>query len=302
MKFGFGIQLWLRNNHLENFYRMLVELALEGLDGFETSHGFLVDWYGGKPKELRKILDMLGLEVSSYYYGAEYYDKESREASIKELKRRADFMAELGYQNVLLDGGRKIPGMDARRLDDYIKLIAETANSLGEYANSLGLTLSWHQHWGSVFEVQAPFHRLMELTDPKIVGFCCDVGQLTLGDFNVTETVERYASQGRIRFMHYKDLTGDGRPEKRLWDGYDAPSDMGAYNVDSKYRWVELGRGCVDFVGVTKILQKYGYDGWLVDDFDFTGYEPRVSVRACKAYINNALGIKTARDLNENSK
>ena len=299
MKFGFGIQLWLRNNHLENFYRMLVELALEGLDGFECSHGFLVDWYGGKTKELRKILDMLGLEVSSYYYGGEYYDKDGREASINEMKRRINFMSELGYGNVLLDGGRKIPGLDAQQFDDYIKQIAETANGLGEYARSHGVTLSWHQHWGSVFEVQAPFHRLMELTDPNLVGFCCDVGQLTLGDFDVLETVERYASQGRIRFMHYKDLTGDGRPAGRLWDGYDVPGDMGAYNVDSKYRWVELGRGCVDFVGVTKILQKHGYDGWLVDDFDFTGYEPRSSVRACKNYINYALGIKTARDLKE---
>ncbi|MCL2060889.1 MAG: sugar phosphate isomerase/epimerase [Oscillospiraceae bacterium] len=299
MKFGFGTQLWLRNNHYENFYRMLVEVALEGLDGFECAPAFLVDWYGKKPDELRKILDMMGLEVSSYYLHGEYYDKEGREASIKEQKRRSDFMADLGYQNVLLDGGRKIPGLSAQQFDDYIKQVAETANHLGQYAKSKGLTLSWHQHWGSIFEVQATFHRLMELTDPDLVGFCCDVGQLALGDFDTLETVERYASQGRIRFMHYKDLTRDGRPEKRLWDGYDVPSDMGAYNVDSKFRWVELGRGLVDFPGITKILLKYGYDGWLVDDFDFTGYEPRASVRACKNYINKALGIKTERDIRE---
>jgi inosose dehydratase len=278
---------------------MLTELALEGLDGFECAPSFLVDWYGRNPKELRKILDMFGLEVSSYYFYGSYLEKEDREASIKEQKRRAAFMADLGYENVLLDGGRKIPGLDARQEGDYIKHIAETANILGENAKSLGLTLSWHQHWGSVFEIQEPFHKLMELTDPDLVGFCCDVGQLMLGDFDVLETVERYASRGRIRFMHYKDLTGDGRPDKQLWEGYHVPDDLGAYNVDSKYRWVELGRGNVDFIGVTKILLKYGYDGWLVDDFDFTGYEPRASVRACKDYINKALGIKTVRDIKE---
>ena len=73
-------------------------------------------------------------------------------------------------------------------------------------------------------------------------------------------------------------------------DGPVAPTDEGAYGVDSRGRWVELGRGVVDFPAVTQVLRSVGYDGWLVNDFDFTGYDARASVKACKDYINLGLG------------
>jgi len=296
MKFGFGMQLWLRDNHYENFWRMLDEMSLEGLDGFECCYPILVDWFGDRPRELRKLLDMHDLELSSYYYGGRYYEPEERRRTVHEVKKRADLMSALRYENILLDGAGKIPGLSAEQTADYVKRTAETANELGAYAKSLGLTLSWHQHWGSVLEDPARFHEFMDLTDPQLVGFCADVSQLTMGNFDVPQTIERYASQRRIRFMHFKDLTSAGRPDGRLWQGYDAPSDEGSYNVDSKYRFVELGRGQVDFPAILAILLKYGYDGYLVNDFDYTGYDPRASVRACKSYINDALGIITERD------
>ncbi len=69
MKFGFGMQVWLRDNHFENFYRMLDEMALEGLDGMECCFPFLHQWYGHRPKELRDLLDMHGLELASLCFG-----------------------------------------------------------------------------------------------------------------------------------------------------------------------------------------------------------------------------------------
>lgn len=295
MRIGFGTQLWLRDNHYENFHRMLDEMSLVGLDGFEMCYPFLVDWYEGRPEELRHLLEMHDLELASYYTGVTFYDPERRQEGVEEVKRRCRFVAELGYEWALLDGGRKRPNISEEELDDQIKLIAETANALGEYAQSCGISLAWHQHWGSIFELQAPFARLMERTDPDLVGFCCDVGQLALGDFDVVETVERYAQ--RITFVHYKDVTFAGRPEGELWpDGMVAPTDGGAYGVDSRGRWVELGRGVVDFPAVTRVLRGAGYDGWIVDDFDFSCYRPRTSAKACKDYINQALGLWGERD------
>ena len=296
MKIGFGTQLWLRDNHSENFYRMLDEMSLVGLDGFEMCYPFLIEWYEHRPAELRQLLDMHDLELASYYTGVTFYEPERRRRGIEEVKRRCRFVAELGYKYVLLDGGRKRPGISPTELDDQIELIAETANMLGEYAHSCGLTLAWHQHWGSIFEVQAPFHRLMELTDPSLVGFCSDVGQLALGDFDVVGTIERYAQ--RIAFVHYKDVALAGRPHREIWPGGPvAPTDGGAYGIDSRGRWVELGRGVVDFPAVTKVLLSAGYDGWIVDDFDFTCYPVRASAQACKDYINQGLGIWSERDV-----
>jgi inosose dehydratase len=296
MKIGFGTQLWLRDNHFENFCRMLDEMSLVGLDGFEMCFPFLIDNYGRRVGELRKLLEMHDLELASYYTGVTFYDPELRERGVAEVKRRCRFCADLGTMHVLLDGGRKRPGITAQELDDQIQVIAETANVLGEYAASCGLTLSWHQHWGSIFDVQAPFHRLMELTDPQWVKFCPDVGQLALSDFDVVGTIQHYAD--RVGFVHYKDVTFDGRPRGELWPGGPVvPSDDGAYGIDSRGRWVELGRGVVDFPAVTKVLRSAGYDGWIVDDFDFTGYRPRDSAQACKDYINHGLGVWGERDI-----
>ena len=70
--------------------------------------------------------------------------------------------------------------------------------------------------------------------------------------------------------------------------------------MDSRGRWVELGRGSIDFPAVTKVLLDTGYDGWIVDDFDFTGYPAVDSANACKDYINYALGIWGERDIRRN--
>jgi inosose dehydratase len=296
MKIGFGTQLWLKDNHFENFHRMLDEMALVGLDGFEMCYPFLIDWYEHKPRELGRLLAMHGLELGSYYTGIGFGRKETIPAQVEEFKRRCRFVQQVGGANVLLDGGEKDWQRDYRDVEEYVQRIAQTANELGQYARSLGVTLSWHQHWGSVFEDEHAFQHLMELTDPAWVGFCPDVGQLALCGFDVVATVKRYIE--RIKFIHYKDITFAGRPRGELWaGGIQAPADLGAYNVDSRGRWVELGRGVVPFAEITAILLAAGYDGWITDDFDYSGYSPVESARACKDFINQGLGIWSERDL-----
>ena len=299
MKIGFGTQLWLKDRHYENFHRMLDEMALVGLDGFEMCYPFLIEWYEHDPLELKKLLGMHGLELGSYYTGIGFGHKDTIRGQVEEFKRRCRFVRQVGGQYVLLDGGEKDWQRDYRDVDEYIQVIADTANELGQYARSNGLTLAWHQHWGSVFEDESAFKRLMELTDPGWVGFCPDVGQLALCGFDVAATIRAFLE--RIEFVHYKDITFAGRPEGELWaGGIRAPADPGAYNVDSRGRWVELGRGVVPFPEITSILLSAGYDGWFMDDFDYSGYSPRESAKACKDYLNHGLGLWGARDLNSN--
>ena len=108
MKLGMGLQLWLMDNHYENFYRMLDELALLGFDGFEVFYPFLIDWYEDRPQELRRLLAMHGLEISDYYTGISFERADLRARGVEEFKRRSRFAAALGSRFVLLDGGGKI--------------------------------------------------------------------------------------------------------------------------------------------------------------------------------------------------
>ena len=297
MKIGFGMQLWLRDQHEENFHRMLDELALLGCDGVECFMPFLINHYEHRPHELKRLLGMHGLELCDYYTGISFEREESRRQGVAECQRRCRFAAELGSQYVLLDGGGKHYQDEFKTVEDYIRCTADTANALGEYARSLGLTLAWHQHWGSIFDTEAYFYRLMDLTDPALVGFCCDVAQVTISGFDVLETLRR--TLPRIKFMHYKDVVLMGQSKKELWPGKSLPGDEGAYDVDSKWRMVELGRGCVPFREITDLLLQAGYDGWLVDDFDFSGYPAYAAAKACKEYINYGLGIWGERDIRQ---
>lgn len=297
MKIGIGTQLWLMDNHYENFHRMLDELALLGYDGFECCYPFLIEWYEHRPQELKQLLAMHSIELASYYTGIRFENTEQRKQGMEEFKRRCRFCAELGTQYVLLDGGGKQYQEAFQSVENYIDCIAENANLLGTYARSLGLTMAWHQHWGSIFDHEPYLQCLMERTDPAVVGFCCDVAQVTISGFDVIETLKRYLD--RIKFMHYKDVVLMGQTKTELWPGKPLPGDEGAYNVDSKWRMIELGRGCVPFRQVTEILLQAGYDGWLMNDFDYSGYTAVSSARACKEFINHGLGILGERDLNQ---
>ena len=297
MKIGIGAQIWCVDNHTENFYRMLDDLALLGYDGFETYYPFLIDWYEHRPAELRRLLALHGLELGSYYMGMGFTHDDERKRGVEEFKRRCRFTADVGGGTVLLDGGSKNFADGFASPDDYIRCIADTANELGAFAHAQGLNMAWHQHWGSIFEVETHLHRLLELTDPSVVGFCADVAQLTLSDMDAAAIVKRYAK--RITYMHYKDVSPNAIKTGELWAGYPMPNDDGAYNVDSKWRMIELGRGVVDFRAVTDALLDAGYDGYLMDDFDFTSYAAYTSAKACKDFINLGLGVWGERDIRE---
>jgi inosose dehydratase len=302
MKLGFGTQIWINYGNFGNLFRMLDELALLKYDGFEIGFRFLRDMYGNARDQLAEILRIHGLEISACYAGLNYKDPEALADGVKEAKGTIDYYAGLGCPMFLLDAAIERPVWEPcpatfrfRYTDDHMKVAAETANALGEYVRKKGMRLAWHTHWGNFFEDKALFRRFWELTDPSLVGMCVDTGQCVLCAYDPVEFVKEH--MGRILHLHFKDLTFAGRPQGELWPGGPrVPDNDGAYAVDAKGRWVELGRGVVDFPAITSIIRKAGYDGWIVDDFDFTCYPPMQAAKACKDYLNHGLGIWGRRD------
>ena len=65
--------------------------------------------------------------------------------------------------------------------------------------------------------------------------------------------------------------------------------------MDSKWRMVELGRGVVDFPACFEALRAAGYEGWIVDDFYYTGYAAMESSAVCRRYLGEALGLRGRR-------
>jgi len=90
--------------------------------------------------------------------------------------------------------------------------------------------------------------RFLKLVDSKYNGLTFCTGSLGSGDFNdVVEMIDKYAAQGRIHFMHVRNikLLGDGSFEESAHH-----SSYGSLNI----------------VEIMKALHKNGFDGYLRPD------------------------------------
>lgn len=291
IKVGFNLNIWIRDDYFDNIYRGVDELSLAGFDGVEFA-GIRYERFWARPAETRRWLAMHDLELSSHHHGYQYTDRDLFPAELDNLKRMVHFTAEMGCRTVLLDGAPG-PWADPRDAspelvsDDHIKAVADAAMQMARYATEEGLTAAWHQHWGtSIFTFPSVFDRFMELTDPSVLKFCPDTAQLGISGYDIVGTFEKYAS--RIGFVHFKDYepTHNWAITARH-GGPTGPADSGGYRVDSQWSMIELGRGLVDFPACLAILRGVNYDGWIVDDHDFTAYLRLDSARACREYLRN---------------
>ena len=302
MKLGFSLQLWVMhgNNH-DILHKMYDDLALVGYDGIELAFPFVKEMYEDKPQELYRLLKIHGLEVASTYVGFDFRSDEATAACIKRAKEFIDFYSDIGCRNFLMDGVCEKPahqpswGYQFHYTDDQMKKAAETANAMGLYAQQKGMHLSWHTHWATFFEVDELFEKFWEQTDPALVSLCPDFGQIALVHKDPVEFLKKYIDRVTC-YVHLKDI--ELRPEKReLWPGKIFPDNDGPYDVDSYGRWIETGRGDVDFITIGKMLKAAGFDGWATIDLDQSSYVARDSAQACKDYINKAMGMIGDRDL-----
>ncbi|CAN5546790.1 hypothetical protein BH24CHL9_BH24CHL9_15980 [soil metagenome] len=98
--------------------------------------------------------------------------------------------------------------------------------------------------------------RLLDATDPSLVGVCLDTGHWTFGTGGDPVAAVREL-RDRIWHVHFKDCDLQVMAESRRqgWDGLTS-TGHGVF--------CELGKGCVDFQGVLGALGEVGYEGWVV--------------------------------------
>jgi len=251
----------------EGFNKLIASLPVvsaEGWDGLEYSARVLEPWFE-RAGEVRALLDRAGLTFSGIYHPCRFTDDAEVGQWLETGERLARFCTEVGCGLILIDGSSK----EGEGGEAQIARTAEGANEMGRICARHGLVCSWHQHWGTLFEYEQPFERLMALTDPELVRFTPDTAQLSLGDFDVPATIRRHVD--RTVYVHFKDLGTDRR-------------------------FTELGTGIVDFPACWRILAQAQFSGWIVVDLDYTSLDPAESCRINKRYLNEILGIRGERD------
>jgi len=130
--------------------------------------------------------------------------------------------------------------------------------------DATGLATAFHHHCAGYVETPDEIARLLELTDPALLGLVFDTGHFLFGaagaeDQTVQSAIDRFGE--RIWHMHFKDchprIAAQSRAEG--WDYFEAVR-RGVF--------CELGQGGADFAAATAWLRARDYRGWVVVEQD----------------------------------
>lgn len=151
-----------------------------------------------------------------------------------------------------------------------------------------GLRAVFHHHCAGYIETPDEIARLLDLTDPDLLGLVFDTGHYAYGTgvndgSEVLAGLDRFAD--RIRHVHFKDCHPDIAEQARReeWDYYTAVGN-GVF--------CELGKGYIDFPAVTAWLRARGYRGWITVEQDvLPGMgTPKASAQRNREYLRT-LGL-----------
>src|ERR1700686_4463684 len=190
-----GLEMYSVRNALkqdpEGTVRAVAHAGYAGLEFYAP----YFDWTEAETKQMRKLLDDLGIRCFSTHNSAPYFSAES-------LPRARDMNLILGSKYVVMASSQPKPGLDGW------KEVADALNRPAEQLAPAGLKAGYHNHQPefTLVEGQRPIEILAKNTQPSImlqldVGTCLEAG----GD----PAAWIRSNPGRIRSLHLKDWSPD---------------------------------------------------------------------------------------------
>lgn len=271
------------------YREVLDEMAETGYAGTE-----LGDWgfMPTDPDALRAELDARGLALLASFSTPWLQDPARHAQGEEDAIRIGRLLREVGGPDTMIvlgndPYGDEVRGRNAGRItpemgltDAQWEVYAAAANRLAKRVrDEAGVRTVVHQHLGTLIETGAEVRRLMEMTDPDLLGICLDTGHWTFGTGeNPVDAVREF--RDRIWHVHFKDADPAVMAESRRqgWHGLES-TGHGVF--------CELGKGAVDFPAVLAALREIGYDGWIVVEQDvLPGMgKPKESARRNREYL-----------------
>ncbi|MBS1661679.1 MAG: sugar phosphate isomerase/epimerase [Bacteroidetes bacterium] len=186
-----GIQLYtVRKEMLADPAGTLQQLAKIGFKELESARSDKGNYYGLKPKEIRKICQDHGMRLRS---GHVHVDNEWK----KSIEEAAETGQEYIISSVLPSKGQTI---------EHYQESAENFNKLGEECKKAGLHFGYHNH-DSEFETvkgQVLYDVLLKHTDPALVTMEMDLGWVVAAGHDPFGYFSKHP--GRFPLWHLKDM------------------------------------------------------------------------------------------------
>ena len=251
------------------YRQVLSEMVETGYAGTE-----LGDWgfMPSNPEELNKVLDEKKLQLLGAFVPVALAKEEAHDAGVLQALKTAGLMFHAGYKSAFIvladengsveertkNAGRITPEMGLN--ENQWKTFAEGAERVAHAVkDKYGMRTVFHHHCAGYVETPNEVAKLMELTDPDLLGLCLDMGHYAFGGGNPVEALKKYYN--RIWHVHFKDFDPKvGQAAKENNYDYFKSVEEGVF--------CELGNGNVDFKSIVAILNEKGYDGWIVVEQD----------------------------------
>jgi inosose dehydratase len=268
------------------FEQCISEMALAGYEGSEVGNKYPRD-----PEKLNKALKLRGLTICNAWFSSFLTTKPLAEVE-KDFIQQCDFLYAVGARVIgaAEQGhsiqGKPLPIFDAkpRFTEEEWKRLTDGLNHLGALAKKKGMQLVYHHHMGTGVQTTEEIDRLMEMTDPDLVGLLYDTGHLVFSGEDHLAVLHKYLT--RIKHVHLKNVRFEvmERAKKEKWSFLQAVRN-GVFTVP--------GEGGLDFVPVFDALKQGGYKGWWVVEAeqDPAKANPLEYALIARRYIKEKAGI-----------
>lgn len=190
---GYDARFLLMKNWHDG-WKTLRDIGFQSVDlvsfkGYGYEHSALANM---PARQIKETLDSFGILCEN----CQFYYSELHDAFDEKMR----FSHELRLKNIIC-----APAPNRTKTADDWKWQADQLNKLGEKVKQVGFQLGYHNHDLEFMPVNGvrPYDILMAHTDPKLVTFQIDVGNLTFGGADAIEYLQKYTP--RYFSMHAKD-------------------------------------------------------------------------------------------------
>ena len=228
----------------ENTFEQCVsEMALAGFTGCEVGNKY--------PKDtavLKKALALRGMEICNAWFSSFLLTQPYEQVEADFIKH-VSFLKEMGAKVVgISEQSYSIQGTDKAVFEEKYVMndeewarLCEGVNKLGKVSKDMGVALTLHHH--------------MANTDPAVFSLLFDSGHLAYCGEDYMSVLNKYVD--RIKHVHLKDI----RPEvvekvKKEHLSFLQGVRLGTFTVP--------GDGAIDFAPIFDVLEKAGYEGYVL--------------------------------------
>lgn len=242
-----------------SFEQCISEMALAGFSGSEVGNKY--------PKDINillKHLNLRGIEICNAWFSTFFTTKPEQE-TIEAFIQHRDFLHACGAKVIgCSEQGRGIQGQDKSIFDEKPvfteeewEKLAQGMNKLGDLAEEKGMKVSMHHHMGTGIQTPSEIDKYMEMTNNNVY-LLFDTGHLYFSEGTqaaVDGIIDKYID--RIVHVHLKDI------RQSVLDMAKAQK-LSFLDCVKRGVFTIPGDGRILFDHVFEVLEKKGYEGWMV--------------------------------------